>query len=62
MVAVGGVKLAPPGGCRAGLGRTRCRFGGQSVALAVSSAMAVRAAFSSAVALFSVRAASSAVR
>ena len=50
-VTMGGVKSAPSGGCRAGLGWTGCRGGGQSVAAAVSSAMAVRADCSSAMAL-----------
>jgi hypothetical protein len=52
---------SPSGGCWAGLVRTRRRFGGQSVALAVSSAIAVQTACSSAMVVFSVQAASSEV-
>jgi hypothetical protein len=60
-MSIGGVKAAPSGGRWAGLVRTQCRCGAQSVALAISSAMAVRAAGSSALAVFSVLAASSAL-
>jgi hypothetical protein len=42
-VSIGGVKVAPSGGCWAGLVRTQCGCGAQPVALAVSSAIAVSA-------------------
>ena len=60
-VSIGGVKAAPSGGRWAGLVRTQCRYGAQSVALAASSAMAMRKASSSAMVVFTVLAASSAL-
>src|ERR1700677_518082 len=54
-------ELAPSGGCRTGLAWSGWRGGGQSVAAAASSAMAVRAEDSSAMVLPAVQAASSAV-
>src|ERR1700683_3831671 len=54
-------ELAPSGGCRTGLAWSGWRGGGQSVAAAASSAMAVRAEDFSAMVLPAVQAASSAV-
>src|SRR2546427_9516159 len=54
-------ELAPSGGCRTGLVWSGWRGGGQSVAAAASSAMAVRADDSSAMVFPAVQAASSAV-
>ena len=54
-------ELAPSGGCRTGPGWSGWRGGGQSVAAAASSAMAVRADDSSAMVFPAVQAASSAV-